>query len=295
MRGLQVLLAQVQLPHSAAASMHEASGDNFDRADDRKAEKEGEGSDRGGEVELDLTWGEVLLLLVPAPDEDDECDRSIFRPTLSPSELSALRQAGLLGDFGWGPVPLDLTVLQAIAGDAVRKAGVRAGAEAGPGVSGFGSIRSTVAARTDLSAEVRRLSSERATLQRRLQATSRQLERRAEAVYAHFADLLRQGAQAESRISRQAAELAASLRAAERRTLEAEAAHAAQGERLRDRVAALEREADAFRTSLTARRADEEQRLELALSDERARSQRLETEGSLAQAQRQRQRRRQRP
>lgn len=199
-----------------------------------------------------VTWGELLLCLLPGAGQR--------LAALSGAEWEELRGAGLWGDAEWAAVPLALPRDQ-------------------PGLSAGGAEAQSPAS----AAELRRLQTERRYLLGRLQAMGRSLERRAEAVKAHFAAALRRGGLREGRLQGQVSELRAGLEAAERRVHEASETHAGLHRAASERVAALEEQLAEARGVLAARRDDETRALEGSLQEERARYSRLETEHSLLQ------------
>ena len=120
----------------------------------------------------DLTYGELLLLLLPG----GRSRAGAADGGLSCSEKTALREMKLLSDADWGVVPLNLPVCSTMLAQKTKQDVPR----------GSTHITSNTTA-----AECKRLSIERSFLMRRLQTMTRTLERRAEGIRSYFEDSIR--------------------------------------------------------------------------------------------------------
>jgi hypothetical protein len=122
----------------------------------------------GLEAQQSVTWGEFLLLFFPEQGD-------VPRAALTKDDLNGLTKEGLWGDSDWAALPLMLSDDKL---DARR-------------------------VEISQSAELARLSIERAFLMRRCQEMGRTLERRAEGIKAHFATELRVRASREAALCSQ--------------------------------------------------------------------------------------------
>jgi hypothetical protein len=132
------------------------------------------------------------------------------------AELSALRSAGLLGDLGWGVIPLDIrppdnsrrtSTKGAVAGtfpksDQRSLRGNQNDDSFGSNTSNSSSSANDVEKR-ELQQEVKRLAQERSFLLKRLQESNKDLLRRAEGIRVFFENDLRKSKLREERLRSQ--------------------------------------------------------------------------------------------
>jgi hypothetical protein len=209
-----------------------------------------------------LTWGELLLQLLPAAASAVDADREESGPSgphvsaLTVSELQALRHLKLLGDADWGVLALQLPASATAS---------KAGASHAPSTSSS-------------SSEVRRLQQERSYLLNRLQRMSRSLELRAEGIKQYFQDTIRREEIKRERAVTAAADLDQALKTSKAKQAELEVLLAHSREAYHTKVPALEAQVDALQEELELRQSEALAKYRTLLAEESAKVATLENQ-----------------
>lgn len=206
----------------------------------------------------DLTWGEMLLLLIPAPASAND---ATARADLTTDDFEGLHAAGVWGDAEWGVVPLDM----------------------GSGEEAAAHLEAIRSGKITRDSEVHRLTTERAFLLARIQSMARTLERRAEAAKSYFDGDLRRTKLREARHADAIKDLKSDSQGLTTRLQESEATHQEMKHLLEAEVSTLQEQVDALRVQHRTAASEELKQSELAVRTADVKINRLETEQNLLQ------------
>lgn len=284
-----------------SAEAHQHEGDE-DRVDDMH-----EASD--DEADVEITWGELLLHLIPTVSEEDEggshdplMPRIAFRSPLSRRELRDLQEQGLVEAFHVGLLPLQLPPLSkapATHEHSQRKSSssqipaastvvtmqkkLTASTLQRPNHSRNTAIQRHVPAAEEVAISPEHWMQERRVLLQRIQDLTRQSTRTAEGVRAYYDSELRLTALKELRLQQTLQEAQERQQVLQERLQVSEEQARHWQSKYDQRLQVLSEENDALRTQLQARKQDEITRYEGLLEEQTKKLQRLEQEHQLLQ------------
>jgi hypothetical protein len=196
---------------------------------------------------IEITWGEMLLLLIPASNT------TTAGANLSVVEFEGLRNAGVWSDNDWGIVAFNI--------DTISKPNTAI-------------TRDT---------EIVRLTAERSYLLERIQNMTRTLERRVETAKVYFEGDLRRAKMKESRLVETVKELRSSEDILSARLEETESSYLESKALLGTNIAQLTSELNNMRDKYVLKSSDELKQAHLSIQAAEAKISRLETEQSILQ------------
>lgn len=209
-------------------------------------------------IRSELTWGELLLTLLPDPNEKSNDNKPINEvDPLTEIEFDALRHEGVWGDDKWGLIPLNIPLAL--------------------------TMNNSGSSSTLVDKEVQRLMHERHFLMQQIQNMTRSLERRVEMSKAYFEGTSKKAKLREQRLQRQIVDLESEVKNASQRLEDSQESNQETIQSLNSKIDDITVEMQNLEQKLNSKREDEALDADKRIQELQSKLHRLENEHTMVQ------------